>query len=104
MASQGDALEIILPSATVPDIGMEDADVEATEFEYSTRGPSDWVSSGPLGDAPGRGRRFDTWEAAEAWARGFFGKRLKGRIPEAQRDGANRWAFLIKGPRGQVLN
>lgn len=82
---------------------MEDDDVERSEFEYSTRAPEDWVISGPLGrESSGFGRYFDTWEAAEEWARGFYDKRLKGRVPEAQRDGHNRWAFLIKGPRGQV--
>lgn len=104
MAKPEVELELInINEADVPDIGMEDDDVERTEFAYSIRGPEDWVASGPLGPAGrGNGRHFETLEAAEAWAKSFYGARLKGRIPEAQREGANRWAFLIKGPRGEV--
>lgn len=79
---------------------MSEEDVEGTEFEYSTRGPEDWVSSGPLGEfGTGSGRHFNTIEEAAEWARGFFGNRFKGVIPET-REGASRWAVLVKGPRG----
>ncbi len=87
---------------SIPDCSMEDGDVESMEVEYSSRAPEDWVSSGPLGLNQGRGRRFRDVESATRWARQFYGKRLKGIVPEAQRDGAGRWAFLIKGPRGDV--
>jgi hypothetical protein len=103
--SEGEADVLIADTgdALIPDCGMEDDEVERLAVPYSTRGPDDWVSSGPLGpNAEGRpGRHFDTWEAAEVWARRTFGSRFRGRIPAAQFDGANRWAFLVKGPRGQ---
>lgn len=96
-------LEVIdVPRGSIPNIGMEAEEVEGTEFEYSTRAPGDWVSSGPLFSGGGPGRRFDTWDEAERWARAFYGTRLKGRIPDAQREGHNRYAFLIKGPRGVI--
>lgn len=85
----------------VPSCWMEDTDVEDTEFEYSTRHPDDWVISGPLGVyGKGPGRCFAIWSHAERWARGFYGARYKGKILEAATDGGNRWAFLIRGPRG----
>lgn len=103
MASPDEPLLIIdSPLLKVPDCGMEDDDVERAEFDYSTRHPDDWVSSGPLPGGGGPGRFFHSWDDAEAWAKSFYGARLKGRIPEAQREGHNRWAFLIKGPRGQI--
>ena len=84
----------------VPDCHLEDDEVEAAEWDYSTRAPGDWVISGPLPSGGPPGRRFANWDEAEEWARAFYGKRLKHPIWEAQRDGGNRWAFLIKGPRG----
>ncbi len=81
---------------------MEDDEVENADFDYSDRAPDDWVSSGPLGThGVGPGRRFMSWRTAEEWAREFYGVRYRGRIPEAQREGCNRWAFLIRG-RGQT--
>lgn len=80
---------------------MDDDEVENTDFEYSTRGPDDWVASGPLGDAGvGSGRRFADIREAAAWAKEFYGARFKGVIPESAREGVNRWAVLVKGPRG----
>lgn len=85
----------------VPEYWMEDDEVEHQEFRYSTRDPSDWVISGPLGKlGAGPGRRFANWTQAERWAREFYGARFRGRIAEAAVEGHNRWAFLIKGPRG----
>lgn len=87
---------------STPRYFMEDDEVEVTEFDYSTRAPDDWVSSGPLGAVgTGPGRRFANWDRAESWAREFYGVRYRGRIAEAQQDGCNRWAFLIRG-RGQT--
>ncbi len=84
-----------------PEYFMEDEEVEGTDFEYSTRAPTDWVSSGPLGEhGRGPGRRFPNWATAECWARGFYKKRLRGRIPEAQRADGDRWAFVIRN-RGE---
>lgn len=82
----------------VPEYWMEADEVEGQEFAYSTRHPEDWISSGPLGDGLGSGRRFPSWEEAERWARRFFGKRFKGRVAAASE--GPRWAFLIRGPRG----
>ena len=85
----------------VPMYWMEDDDLEKIEFDYSTRHPDDWVSSGPLGaHGAGPGRRFGSWREAEKWARAFYGARYRGRIPEASVEGHNRWAFLVRGPRG----
>ncbi len=99
--NEDDETEIILEHP-VPEYWMEDGDVEGEEFGYSTRAPDDWVSSGPLGPhGTGTGRRFLDWDRAEAWAKTFYGARFRGRIAEAQKDGHNRWAFLIRG-RGQT--
>ncbi len=85
-----------------PDIGMDDSEVEQTEFFYSDRAPEDWVISGPLGESGhGRGRYFPTWRDAEQWARGFYKVRFKGRLPDEPNSGG-RYAFLIKGPRGHT--
>lgn len=83
-----------------PEYWMDDEEVESVAFNYSTRHPDDWVISGPLGRARGPGRRFSSWEAAERWAREFYGNRFKGRIAEADVPDGTRWAFLVKGPRG----
>jgi hypothetical protein len=85
----------------VPEYWMENEDVEQQEFQYSTRHPTDWVISGPLPQGGGPGRRFANWTQAERWAREFYGERFRGRIAEAAVEGHNRWAFLIRGPRGE---
>lgn len=84
----------------VPECWMDDEQVASLEFVYSDRAPDDWVISGPLGGAKGRGRRFQSWGAAELWARKFYGARLKGKVQEAFTPDGTRWAFLIRGPRG----
>lgn len=85
---------------SIPSILMDDEAVERTEFSYSDRAPEDWVISGPLGDSgKGKGRPFDTWADAEAWAREFYGYRFKGRKPD-EPGSLGRWAFVIRGPRG----
>lgn len=77
-----------------PDIGMDDDEVESTEFEYSTRAPGDYVVSGPLGDGGGPGHRFQTVTAALIWlTRKVGGKRIKQRIRESEAGG--RWSFLV---------
>lgn len=76
---------------------MTDEEVEGTEFEYSTRSPTDWVISGTLPGGRGPGRAFTNWSAAETWARNKYGGRLKGRIAEAATSDGFRWAFLIGG-------
>lgn len=91
---------LLPPMPRAPDCMMDENDVENTEFDYSDRAPDDWVSSGPLGDSGfGRGRPFEDWDAAEAWARKFYGWRYRGR--KAEEPGClGRWAFIIRGPRG----
>lgn len=82
----------------LPACWMEDEEVENLDVTYSTRAPADWVISGPLAETGGGpGRRFDNWRAAERWARGFYGARLKGRVAEAAHSSCDRWAFLIRG-------
>lgn len=83
---------------TIPEYHLSDDDVEAMDVDYSTRHPSDWVISGPLGEhGRGPGRKFDTMKEAWFWAKGKYGRKLKGRITEATLFGGNRWAFLVKG-------
>lgn len=85
---------------STPQYWMDEAEIEKLAFEYPDRHPEDWVSSGPLAQAKGPGRRFQSWGQAERWAREFYGARFKGRIQEAATPEGTRWAFLVKGPRG----
>jgi len=94
-------LSLLPPPPPCPTILMEDDEVEHTEFHYSDRAPDDWVISGPLGEnGHGKGREFDTWDQAEAWAREFYGWKFRGRKPD-EPGSHGRWAFVIKGPRGE---
>jgi hypothetical protein len=94
-------LSLLPPQPVVPTVLMDDDEVEATEFLYSDRAPTDWVVSGPLGESGfGKGRDFPTWEAAEEWAKDFYGWRFRGRKPD-EPGSHGRWAFVIKGPRGE---
>lgn len=94
--------EAVIP--VIPDITVEDDEIENLNIDYSTRAPEDWVSSGPLGpNGYGRGRHFDTWEDVERWGREFYGARYKGLKGTAEeREGQARWAILVRGPRGEV--
>lgn len=78
---------------------MSDDEVGALDIEYSTRAPEDWVISGPLPKGGGPGRRFPNIKAASRWVHGKYPGRVKGRIPEANNNDGNRWAFLIKGDK-----
>lgn len=79
---------------------MDESEVEGMDVEYSTRGPNDWVLSGPLGvHGGGPGRRFASVKQAEEWVREKHGDRVIRRIPEAAHCGRNRWAYLIRGDR-----
>jgi hypothetical protein len=83
---------------TIPEYHLNDDEVEGMFVDYSTRGPNDWVVSGPLGShGGGPGRKFATMKEAWSWAKEKYGQRLKGRITEATLWSCNRWAFLIKG-------
>ena len=71
--------------------------------DYSTRGPNDFVVSGPLGDAVGPGRRFPSLSAALKWAQGKYGDRAR-LVPELAKLSGElmdtyplaRWAILVK--------
>lgn len=103
MKDENDENETLEVPLTTPEYHLTDEDVEGMEIEYSTRHPSDWVISGPLGPhGKGPGRTFHSWKAARAWATEKYGTRLMGRIREAAMFGGNRWAFLIRGERGPV--
>ncbi len=96
------------PEFATPECWMGEAEVESASFQYSERALGDWVISGPLHlDGPGPGRRFPSWDRAEEWARRFYGARLRGRIVRPSQipayldpDDYGRWAFLIRGSRG----
>ena len=82
----------------VPNIGMEESAVGQIDFDYSVRGPGDYVISGPLSGRMGKGpgREFVSGDDAEAWGREHFGPRFKYRIIDSERGG--RWALLIAPP------
>jgi hypothetical protein len=82
-----------------PQYHLTDEEVEETDWTYCIRHPADWVISGPLALGGGPGRRFQSWEHAEIWARTFYGPRFLGRIPDAAKFSCNRWAFLVRGNR-----
>lgn len=79
-----------------PDSNMSATEVERVFFEYSTRGPNDWVISGPIGTrGAGPGTNFPSADAAQEWVNEKYGKRVRQRIYASERGG--RWAFLIAG-------
>lgn len=80
-----------------PEYWWDDEEVEAAEPDYSDRSQDDWIVSGPLGSAKWPGRRFDSWAAAEKWARGFYGSRLRSRVAELYFEESTRWAFWVRG-------
>lgn len=61
--------------------------------DYSTRGPNDFVLSGPVAEGRGHGRHFDTLGDAYKWAVDKYGKARVGVLPQ---QGEFRWALLIK--------
>lgn len=60
--------------------------------DYSTRGPGDWVNSGPLPGSTGPGRRFDSELSAFRWCSLKYGQKRVSRIDA----GEMRWACLIR--------
>lgn len=74
---------------------MEDFEIVDLDVDYNDRNPGDFVISGPLGEAVGPGRRFETWDEAEDWVSTKFGKRSKGR-PRNMPEESARWAFVIR--------
>jgi hypothetical protein len=78
----------------LPTIVMDDATVKQIPFNYPTRGPGDYVVSGPIsGKSTGKGREFISGSDAEEWGRAHYGARFKYRIFDAEKGG--RWALLI---------
>jgi len=62
--------------------------------DYSTRGPGDFIISGPLGAGRGTGRHFNTVLAAQNWAVLKYGR---NRVKRIEGEGSEyRWGFLIK--------
>lgn len=65
--------------------------------DYSTRGPNDYILSGPCGrNTKGPGRYFKSPRKALEWAQEKFGK---DRVQEVKRPSFQeclRWALLIK--------
>ena len=79
-------------------------EVEATEWEYSDRAPTDFLVSGPLGaDGVGPGRVFASHRHAEIYVRSKYGTRVRRAAPEAEMDG-ERWAFLIRKGSDESTN
>lgn len=67
--------------------------------DYSSRGPNDFVLSGPLRDAVGRGRRFDTISDALRWAQEKYGASnvdLLRRIKDVPEELLTRWYLLVR--------
>lgn len=61
--------------------------------DYSTRGPNDFVVSGPMGAGRGPGRHFESERNAYIWATSKYGRQRVVRIPQ---ESEFRWALLIK--------
>jgi hypothetical protein len=80
-----------------PTIYTSEAALENAELDYSIRGPSDYVVSGPLLgrvlDTTGKGRVFKAGDDAEIWGKSHFGTRFRERIRAAEKGG--RWAILV---------
>jgi hypothetical protein len=91
---------VIIPSGDerVPEFFMAPEEIENLRIPYSTRAVGDWVVSGPVGDLPDSrgGRRFDSWEDAEEWAKSKYGNKFRGRVAAIVDSATNRWGFLIK--------
>lgn len=87
-------LEKLQEVTSVPNVHLNDDEVERLSFDYSIRAPGDYVVSGPItGIGGGPGRVFATADSAEEWARGYFGNRFRKRITDSERGG--RWSILV---------
>lgn len=92
----GDPLADPVELLAAPDVDMSDEEVEAAQFRYDDRHPTDFLVSGPVGDeGVGRGRWFPTDAAAERWVADKYGNRVRRRAPENEMEGL-RWAYLIR--------
>lgn len=94
--AEEDAIELEA-DAEEPDPSISTVDGIAEIPDYSDRGDNDYVVSGPLGDARGRGHRFKTVSEAAAWGRARFGSRFRRQINA----GPFRWALLVRRLYGQ---
>jgi hypothetical protein len=61
--------------------------------DYSTRGPNDFMLSGPLGAGRGTGRKFGSVGSAYKWAVEKYGVK---RVQMVEQESEYRWALLIK--------
>lgn len=78
--------------ALVPEIPTIDKLPDVVD--YSTRGPNDFVVSGPYNHTiGGQGRRFASLSSAFQWAVGKYGQKRVINIPQ---ESDFRWALLIK--------
>lgn len=94
-------LPVIVGEGRIPEHWLEPEDVEQLDVPYSTRAAGDWIISGPIGDFPDQrgGRRFDSWEDAELWAKDKYSSKFKGRVADLVNSATNRWGFFI----GQIV-
>ena len=102
--SQRDIWDLYHPAeANEDDFGDEEGDLEPLPavptidtlpplVDYSSRGPNDFVVSGPLVKGNGPGRLFGDELKAFNWAAGKYGQ---SRVSRSY-GGENRWAVLIK--------
>lgn len=87
-------LEKLRDDNPIPTALMDEELIGKVDFDYSTRGPGDYVVSGPItGKSTGPGREFNLSDDAEEWGRAHFGDRFKYRIFDAEKGG--RWAILV---------
>lgn len=96
----------LIPSLPMyPTVDSDDDAVADTEYAYSILNKeTDFVIGGPLGESTkkhweagrfGERRWFESWAEAEAWAKAFYGDRLKGRKPSEPGD-TRQWAFIVR--------
>lgn len=64
--------------------------------EYSSRGPGDFVVSGPLYPFLGRGRTFIKVAHAVKWAQRKYGAHRVEVLKESLKEDAVRWAILVR--------
>lgn len=69
--------------------------------DYSSRGPGDFVLSGPIypynsGNNCGRGRVFLSAKHALKWAQGKYGAHRVALLKDSLEEDAIRWAVLVR--------
>lgn len=82
-----------------PTIDSSEEEVEQSTYTYPDDPPGSFIISGPMGNYPGPGRRFNSHAEAEQWVVEFYGGFIK-RIRQAE-DGS-RWAYRVRPKRSKV--